>query len=163
MPISGFCRKAQARSRAEHASRRSAHRSNETAGFTLLEMLVALAIIGLLLAIAFPALATAYDRARFAFGRDSIERQLDLLPLRAYGQSRRLVLDYAEGQAPTEITPQTVVLALPEGWRARTAAPIAFTETGICLGGEIALAIGREIVTYRLQPPRCRPERVRAR
>lgn len=167
MPISEFCRKAQRSSRAEAArlSVREMDRENVggEAGFTLLEMLVVLAIMGLLLALAFPALATAYDRARFAFGRDTVERELDMLPLRAYGESRRIVLDYPNGQAPQETTPETVMLNLPEGWRARTEAPIVFTETGVCLGGDVSLALGREIFTYRLNPPRCRPELVRGR
>lgn len=161
MPISEFCRKAAPPHRAEAA--RAKEKARGDAGFTLLEMLVVLAIVGLLAALAFPALATAYDRARIAFARDSIERELDLLPLRAVGEARRLVLDYPNGQLPEETTPETVTLTLPEGWRARTEAPIVFTETGVCLGGDIALAVGRETVTYRLQPPRCRPQLLAAR
>jgi prepilin-type N-terminal cleavage/methylation domain-containing protein len=158
MPILEFCRKAQAPlSRAEPDAARGPAARRGAAGFTLVEMLVVLAILGLLAALAFPALTRAYDRARFAFGRDSIERAIDLLPLRAYGEARRLVLDYANGAPPAEPVPETVRLPLPEGWRARTEEPIVYTETGVCLGGALSLALGQETYTYALDPPRCRP------
>jgi len=66
-------------------------------GFTLLELLVVLAIVGFLGAVALPQFSIMRDRLEFALNRESLEQELSALGFRAFNEGRSFILS---GQYP---------------------------------------------------------------
>ncbi|MSO97521.1 MAG: type II secretion system protein [Rhodospirillaceae bacterium] len=149
-------------------------------GFTLLELLVVLAIMGLVAMVATPQLATMSDRLDFALNRESLERALRGLPYEAYRRGQDLVIEAtnetstAEGPSLTTfrmtkdgedkplIVETPVLLAraeipLPEGWKLDTKRPIIYRASGFCSGGDLKVRMGRAVYSYQLIAPRCEP------
>ena len=62
------------------------------AGFSLLEMLVVVFIIGLAAAVVLPNLPRLFDRVAFANERDSLFRSINTLPFQAYSTNQDYVL-----------------------------------------------------------------------
>ena len=76
----------------EATSLASRHMTEQPGGFSLLEMVVALAIMGLLGALAMPSLQKITERTGFSLDLQDVERQLDQLPQIAASQGKALVL-----------------------------------------------------------------------
>jgi prepilin-type N-terminal cleavage/methylation domain-containing protein len=147
------------------------------AGFTLLELLVVLAILGLASAVALPQLSTVAARIEFALNRERFERALALLPYEAYrrredlvvGQapaaaadgSARAALPLREGADRARVEPPVLSrmaeLPIPADWRVEAPQPIYFRATGFCSGGNVVVRVGGEAFTYDLRPPQCLP------
>jgi len=120
-------------------------------GYTLLELLIVLVVIGLLSSIAFPRLKVLYDGGRFIYEKDEVVRQLASLGYKAYATSTRFTLldsQSDEGEA----------LELPEGWRVVAESPVEYRENGVCSGGLVRLLQGERSIRLKLSPPFCRPE-----
>lgn len=118
-------------------------------GFTLLEILVVLALIGLVMGIALPNLARMSDSYVDRQNWRQLEGELERLPAQAYGESRAILLDTR--------TAATVLRTLPEGWAASLERPIRVDATGWCSGGSIVVRPSRgEQRRYRLDAPSCR-------
>ena len=66
-------------------------------GFTLLELLVVLSIVGLMGAVALPQFVIMRDRLEFALNRESLEQELSALGYRAFNEGRAFILS---GQYP---------------------------------------------------------------
>lgn len=125
----------------------------KSGGFTLVEILVVLVVIGLIAGVAMPNMVKMLQSAERAGQRDSLLSEIAGLGYRAYLTGQPLTLGGAavagaESQPPFQI---------PQGWRIEIPRPITYNFNGICSGGEIILISPderREI--FQLDPPRCK-------
>lgn len=135
--------------------------ATNASGFTLLEVLVVLTIIGFVAAVSVPRLGVMYDSAVFALERETFEQDLSGLPYQAYRLGSDLMLAgpaLRTGAADTAVRPAE--LSLPEGWRLETAAPIYYRASGFCGGGALTVTAGNVSERYVLKPPFCVAEAV---
>jgi prepilin-type N-terminal cleavage/methylation domain-containing protein len=141
------------------------------AGFTLLELLIVLAIMAGLVAIAVPQFSQLYSRVRASFERADLERQLFELPQLVRQRGRGGVLldptqEPAPGTAAAAIEPpgssgfeqwEMLRINLPPGWAMRVPKPVFYRFTGACSGGEVDFSLPPSLLRYNLIPPLCRP------
>ena len=134
-------------------------------GFTLVEILVVVFIIGLMSALVLPRISVLFERLFVAYRRDDVLRQLADLGPRAVRESRALHLHStpdpeqagsARRQSPMP-APEDVRLNLPSGWKVVLDAPINYRFDGVCSGGRVTLDTGSQRYAYRLSPPHCVP------
>jgi prepilin-type N-terminal cleavage/methylation domain-containing protein len=120
-------------------------------GFTMIELLVVLVILGLTSALVLPKFPAIYERFKGRAEEDKFYQSLSVLSLRAYTQQTQLVLDE-----------KTVrhLLDLPESWHITIANPIIYKSNGICLGGKVGLSVNGVARQIPLAPPYCDPSRV---
>lgn len=124
-------------------------------GFTLVEILVVLVVIGLIAGVAMPNMVKMLQSAERAGQRDTLLSEIAGLGYRAYLTGQPLTLGGApvageggETQPPFQI---------PQGWQLEIPRPITYNFNGICSGGQIILVSPderREI--FQLEPPRCK-------
>lgn len=132
-------------------------------GFTLIEVVVVLAVLASLIAIASPQFVKLYARARASLEREDFERQLLELPQKVRNDGRAGILaDPSAGPAgPATYSgfdePQMLRIDLPEGWRMEVPKPILYHYTGACEGGEVVLLLPPLALRYVLTAPLCRP------
>ena len=155
------------------ASQRERGPPGGAAGFTLVELLIVLAIVAGLSAVAYAVMIAGYSRARAAYARDDLERQLLELPQRVRASGHGGILTSRSGAdrpdgasvmvegitaADRSIEDWRVLrLELPAGWRMRVAAPIFYHFSGSCEGGEVVFLHPPIALHYRLAAPLCRP------
>ena len=132
------------------------------AGFTLLELLVVLALAALLVAVAAPNLSRLYASAVRNTERDRILNQLAVLGREAAVRRRAYAVvgtENTEGAAAPAAPPgfEPYPLDVPKDWRVRVRDPILARATGVCLGGELAL-LHSDLppLRLRLEAPFCR-------
>jgi prepilin-type N-terminal cleavage/methylation domain-containing protein len=137
-------------------------------GFTLVELVVVLAILAGLVAVAFPGIVRLYASVRWAFEQDDLRRQLLVLPeqVRDSGQGGILIGtsedDLKRARALTLLKPgieewPVLRLTLPAGWSMSVAKPIYYHFTGVCEGGAVSFTLPPMSYTYQLTAPLCRP------
>ncbi len=135
----------------------SCRRNSGERGFTLIEILVVLILVGLMMGVVVPNLEATLRSARFSSQRRTILSELDGLSYRAYITGRPIVLGSpTAGDATPPASPPRYRPPLPAGWRLDIPKPITFAFNGLCSGGRIALIQpdgARETLT--LKPPRC--------
>lgn len=118
-------------------------------GFTLLELLIVLALLGLAAAVVVPGLARTYDAIVRSGERADVVRALEGLPLRVRATGRELALDAEDAQALAEAAP------LPDGWSARLLEPLRIERTGVCHPSRVRVA-GRGLEeTWEILAPGC--------
>ncbi|WP_269631610.1 type II secretion system protein [Pelomonas sp. BJYL3] len=118
-------------------------------GFTLLEVVIALSIIGLLTAVAVPALAKRLESAFESADLAQVRSSAELLSTRLATLGVELRLD-AKSQArllPDGRPP----LDLPPGWTLDSKAPPVFGRLGACEPGEVQIRDPRSQRQWRLQ------------
>lgn len=118
-------------------------------GFTLIEVVVALTIIGLVAAVAVPALARRLDSAYRAADLAQVVGSARLLPVRAAAMGAEIKLDanglarpMADGQPPLE---------LPPGWTLTPLDPAPHLgRAGSCTEGSLLLTAPAPVQSWRL-------------
>ena len=128
------------------------------AGFTLLEVLVVLVLVGLLTALAVPNLQRMSQSVEAATRRDAVLADIGGLGYRAYviGQSFEL----GPATAAQMLRDGNPVLALPAGWRIAAEPAVRYSFSGYCAGGTLQLqAPDGSLERLVLQPPLCRVQR----
>jgi prepilin-type N-terminal cleavage/methylation domain-containing protein len=136
----------------------SRHATERPGGFSLLEMVVALAIMGLVGALALPSLQKITERTGFSLDLQDVERQLDQLPQVAASQGKALVLSSSpstEYPAPANTAREPYPVKLPEGWQITVDAPINYRYDGTCGGGRLHLTTPASESNYLMKPPLC--------
>ena len=136
----------------------SRHATEQPGGFSLLEMTVALAIMGLLGALALPSLQKITERTGFSLDLQDVERQLDQLPQIAASQGKALVLTSStthEEALSTGSTPLPYPVKLPSGWEITVDAPVQYRYDGTCGGGRLHLKTSASQSDYLMKPPLC--------
>jgi len=132
------------------------------AGFSLMEVMVTLAIISIVVSLATASLSNSLQSARFASLSKAAAAEIRNYRAKALllGQSGAVVTDTSEPPSPA--IQNIWRLSLPKGWKTQGEA-INMTPSGMCLGGEILMISphGRQAL-YRYEPPQCIPVRVAA-
>lgn len=120
--------------------RRSARRpplAASPAGFTLIEVLIALSIIALLAAVAVPGLARRLDAAFSDADLQQAQASARLLPARVATLGIDLTLDTAALLRP--LPDANLPLDIPRGWQTKVETPARLSRTGTCEAGSLVL------------------------
>jgi len=112
-------------------------------------MVVVLSIIGIISAITFPRLSKMYQRIEVATQKDDLANQLKLLSFKAYQTGEAFTLKQASTRAE--------LITLPMGWHLVNGAEIAYSEIGVCSGGEVTFQSEQGYVSFQLDAPLCVP------
>lgn len=119
-------------------------------GFSLLELLVVLALIGMLTAVVAPRLQRTYDAIAGSGEREEVHRQLQRLPLLARGAGERIEVAVGADAA------LAARIALPEGWSVRLLEPVRVEASGACHSARLRVegrGVSEDVV---LAAPDCR-------
>lgn len=137
-----------------------------SSGYSLLEIVIALAIVGLALALTAPNLRAMHQGAERRAALQDVARQLVDLRAEAYLSGEALLLESPAQRAygPGRAAPPGLRLAaleLAEGWRFAAEPAIVFEPTGLCSGGLVRLypPDDAEPMDLELTSPDCRLER----
>ncbi|MFL2770094.1 MAG: Tfp pilus assembly protein FimT/FimU [Rhodospirillaceae bacterium] len=150
-------------------------------GFTLLEVLTVLFIVGLSASLVAPNLPMLIDRISFALERDTLVRDLNALPYAALEMNRDLVLTgeykFTEGyweeseedkainiddlDISTPYRSALIKLAplnVPVDWEVYIPRPIFYRPSGFCTGGRVLVSVGELEYTLLAEAPYCQFE-----
>ncbi len=141
-------------------------RRDDSGGFTLLEILLVVAFVGLMVGIAGPRLSTIYDRMMFAYRETDLLRQINDLGVAALARGSDIRLSTQPPMPPASTRPnrpppaplrsaEEVKLALPSGWQLIAEPPIEYRLDGFCKGGRISIVAGDRKSDWRLDAPHC--------
>ena len=147
-------------------------------GFTLLEVLTVLFIVGLSASLVAPNLPILIDRISFALERDTLVRDLNSLPYTALEMNRDLVLTgeykFAEGYWEESDEDKSIniddldisipyrsaliklaPLNVPVDWEVYIPSPIFYRSSGFCSGGRVLISVGELEYTLSAEAPYC--------
>lgn len=116
-------------------------------GFTLLELLVVLAIVGIMVALVAPRLVGTVEAIQVSGDRAEVARQIAYLPVtaRLSGEGLRLQKD-ADLAERVEI---------PKGWGAHLLAPLEVSALGVCGGSAVRVSGPRGAEDWQIRAPDC--------
>lgn len=120
-------------------------------GFTLLEMIVVLAILGLATALVAPAAVRGIDSWRRQAAMDALLDQIRALPGQARGSGRRIVVSaesLAAADPPLRIAPD---------WELRVPAPWTVGANGVCQAGQLEVTNAYGSRRVAVAAPFCDP------
>ena len=127
-------------------------RSPDSAGFTLLEILMVLVLVGLVGGLVIPRVSGIYDNLLLRGEREDIVRQVQALSWRALSDGQVILLGSAAQNASTG-------LDLPQGWKVAADPAVTYLANGYCVGGKFSLHyLETGVWHYRLRAPFCKPE-----
>lgn len=127
-------------------------------GFSLLELLIVLAIVGLVAALALPNLRQLYQGAARATERERILDQLAALGREALLHRGDYVVLGAGAEDDADPAYEVRRLDLPAGWTLELDRPLRVRATGVCLGAQATLRhvdAAEPSLRLDLQPPYC--------
>lgn len=124
---------------------------NQRNGFTLVEVLVVLILLGLTSALVLPKFPAIYDRFKSRAEQDAFFQSLGSLTLKAYTQQKTITLN--QGNA-------NQLLELPSDWELRIPKPIVYKANGVCLGGQLTYITKNIPIRIQLTPPYCEASRL---
>jgi general secretion pathway protein G len=122
-------------------------------GYTLIELLIVLVIMGMLMGLTTPRLVQMYDSVVFSLERDEIVFQLGGLPFSVYQRGERFsILSIGNESGPP-------LLVLPSGWHLNHSqtTDVVYSPLGYCSGGEAVFKKGERELIIQLDPPMCLP------
>lgn len=120
-------------------------------GFTLLEMIVVLAILGLAAALVGPSMVKSIDTWRRKAAMDVLLDQLRALPGNARGSGKPITVSDAT------LASATAPLRIDADWTLRAPKPWSVGANGVCEGGEVIVGNVYGERTIRVAPPFCDP------
>lgn len=129
-------------------------RSRARAGFTLLEMMVVLAIVALVVGVAAVNAFAMMHSWRARTQLDAIGEQFAHLPVLARQRGRAIVLPPKADPDP-ENARLPPALVLPENWLIRFEHPLTVQATGLCGGTTITLEHFDRRYQRKILPPFC--------
>lgn len=134
-----------------------ARESSAQAGFSLLELLIVLALMALAVAVVMPSGAVMLDRVTAHAVFFDFQRQLSDLRLAAYRAETPVVV----GDTTPDADPRARVLPLRTGWSYRLDHPILISEGGTCQPVlATILKHGREVMHLRMADGSCHLSRL---
>ena len=164
MPILACCPRpsslATASQQPRHGHQRSVHKKPSTPnGFTLIEILVVMVVIGLLAGVALPRLYDLARRFEIAAQKDAMLLAIGNLSYRAYQTGQALQLGAPANSPLADSSAATAApLTVAPGWRLEVPKTIHYSFNGICSGGTLTLQDPDAYrAQYTLAPPLCRP------
>ncbi len=114
-------------------------------GYSLLEMLVVLAIISLLTAVVLPSLSVSYDSWQWRNLKEDVIQEIRLRSISAYREGT----EYRTGNMADHAD------LLPEGVALLFEPELVITDQGICRGSELTISYKTRVSTLHLEPPYC--------
>lgn len=124
------------------------------AGFSLLEMLVVMALLGLLLAVVGPSFVGQLERSGQRFALDQLQAQMAQLPRWARLTGRPLKLQQLA--APLVVNNEEI-LSVPEGWSMTFSPPLIVSPNQICSESQVLVLGSNDAVLarYFIESPSC--------
>ena len=129
-----------------HSNRQMRH-----AGFTLREMIVVLALLGLVTAMVVPSMLHGIDSWRRQAAMDALLDQIRALPGVARASGKTLVID------DKTLASKTPPLTIEDGWTLTAPTTMTVAGSGVCSGGELAVSNSYGVRTIKVAAPFCDP------
>ena len=118
------------------------------AGFSLLEMLVVLALISIMVALVAPRLADTVRAIATSGERAEVTRQIERLPLLARGRSHPILAAAGDVLAAEG-------LRLPDGWKVSASTPLRVAANGVCHPARLRVEGGGVVEEWSVAAPDC--------
>ena len=113
-------------------------------GFTLLELLVVLLILGMASAVAVPQAGRWLDAAQLRGWRADLRAQIEQYPVNAFLSGEALEVDVAALLKPLTATPAQAQVVMKT--------PLRYAANGAAEGGELSVRVGDWQATWRVLP-----------